>query len=101
MWPRRARYYGASCTCYYKWLHWYEADGLDGLRDRSIRLLRIPTAIDSSAVEKTLWVRSTTSDLPTSRCTCTATTRLDHKSRTPRLNGKVCEDLSRRCTGPV
>ena len=23
------------------------------------------------------------------------------KPRTPRLNGKVCEDLARRCTGPV
>jgi hypothetical protein len=29
------RYYGISRNCYYKWLRRYEAEGLDGLKDRS------------------------------------------------------------------
>ena len=31
------RYYGISRQCYYGWLRRYEADGLDGLKDRSSR----------------------------------------------------------------
>ena len=29
------RYYGISRQCYYGWLRRYQADGLDGLKDRS------------------------------------------------------------------
>jgi len=29
------RYYGISTHCYYKWLRRFEAEGEDGLRDRS------------------------------------------------------------------
>jgi transposase-like protein len=29
------RYYGISRQCYYGWLRRYEADGIDGLKDRS------------------------------------------------------------------
>ena len=41
------RYYGISRQCYYGWLRRYEADGLDGLKDRSSRarvggLLQLP-----------------------------------------------------------
>ena len=31
------RYYGISRQCYYGWLRRFEADGLDGLKDRSSR----------------------------------------------------------------
>ena len=31
------RYYGISRQCYYGWLRRYEADGIDGLKDRSSR----------------------------------------------------------------
>ena len=31
------RYYGISRQCYYGWLRRYEADGLEGLKDRSSR----------------------------------------------------------------
>ena len=31
------RYYGISRECYYRWLRRYEADGLEGLKDRSHR----------------------------------------------------------------
>ncbi|MFE7161494.1 helix-turn-helix domain-containing protein [Streptomyces sp. NPDC057636] len=38
MWPplvATCRHYGISRPCYYTWLRRYEAEGLDGLKDRS------------------------------------------------------------------
>ena len=38
------RYYGISRQCYYGWLRRYEADGFDGLKDRSQRPHHSPRA---------------------------------------------------------
>jgi transposase InsO family protein len=51
------RYYGISRNCYYIWLRRYEAEGLDGLRDRSSAPHHSPKATPSEVVEKVLWLR--------------------------------------------
>jgi transposase len=51
------RYYGISRQCYYCWLRRYEADGLEGLKDRSQRPHHSPRATQAEVVEKILWLR--------------------------------------------
>jgi transposase len=51
------RYYGISRQCYYGWLRRYEADGLDGLKDRSQRPHHSPRATQAEVVEKIVWLR--------------------------------------------
>ena len=51
------RYYGISRQCYYGWLRRYEADGLDGLKDRSQRPHHSPRATQAEVVEKIIWLR--------------------------------------------
>jgi len=51
------RYYGISRQCYYGWLRRFEADGLDGLKDRSQRPHHSPRATQSDIVEKIIWLR--------------------------------------------
>jgi len=51
------RYYGISRNCYYKWLRRFEAEGVDGLQDRSSAPHRMPTATSAEVVEKILWLR--------------------------------------------
>ena len=51
------RYYGISRNCYYKWLRRYEAEGLDGLKDRSSRPHHMPKATDTEVIEKIIWLR--------------------------------------------
>ena len=51
------RYYGISRQCYYGWLRRYEADGLDGLKDRSSRPHRSPRVTQAEVIEKILWLR--------------------------------------------
>jgi transposase-like protein len=48
------RYYGISRQCYYHWLKRYEAEGLEGLRDRSSAPHHSPTATKAEVVEKIL-----------------------------------------------
>ena len=51
------RYYGISRQCYYGWLRRYEADGLEGLKDRSQRPHHSPRATQAEVVEKIVWLR--------------------------------------------
>ena len=51
------RYYGISRECYYRWLRRYEADGLQGLKDRSHRPHHSPQATQAEVVEKIVWLR--------------------------------------------
>jgi transposase InsO family protein len=51
------RYYGISRQCYYVWYRRYQADGLDGLRDRSSRPLACPTATRTEVVGKIIYLR--------------------------------------------
>ncbi|MFF7234062.1 IS481 family transposase [Streptomyces sioyaensis] len=51
------RYYGISRQCYYRWQRRYEADGLEGLKDRSSAPHHMPTATAADVVEKILWLR--------------------------------------------
>ena len=51
------RYYGISRECYYRWLRRYEADGLEGLKDRSHRPHHSPRATEAEVVEKIVWLR--------------------------------------------
>jgi transposase len=51
------RYYGISRQCYYGWLRRFEADGLDGLKDRSQRPHHSPRATHAEVVEKIIWLR--------------------------------------------
>ncbi|MFG2887926.1 helix-turn-helix domain-containing protein [Streptomyces sp. NPDC048248] len=51
------RYYGISRPCYYTWLRRYEAEGLDGLKDRSSAPHHTPHANKADVVEKILWLR--------------------------------------------
>jgi len=51
------RYYGISRQCYYGWLRRYEADGLDGLKDRSQRPHHSPPATQAEVIEKIIWLR--------------------------------------------
>ena len=46
------RYYGISRQCYYGWLRRYEADGLDGLKDRSSRPHHSPKVTQAEVIEK-------------------------------------------------
>jgi transposase InsO family protein len=50
------RYYGISRQCYYGWLRRYEADGLDGLKDRSSRPHNSPNVTQAEVIEKILWL---------------------------------------------
>ena len=50
------RYYGISRQCYYGWLRRYEADGLEGLKDRSQRPHHSPRATEAEVVEKIVWL---------------------------------------------
>jgi transposase len=51
------RYYGISRQCYYGWLRRYEADGLDGLKDRSSRPHHSPRVTQAEVIEKIVWLR--------------------------------------------
>ena len=51
------RYYGISRKCYYRWRRRYEADGLDGLKDRSHRPHHSPRATQAEVIEKIVWLR--------------------------------------------
>jgi transposase len=51
------RYYGISRQSYYGWLRRYEADGLDGLKDRSSRPHHSPRMTPVEVVEKIVWLR--------------------------------------------
>lgn len=51
------RYYGISRQCYYRWQRRYEAEGLEGLKDRSSAPHHMPTATEAEVVEKILWLR--------------------------------------------
>jgi transposase len=51
------RYYGISRQCYDGWLRRYQADGLDGLKDRSSRPHRSPNITQAEVVEKIVWLR--------------------------------------------
>ncbi len=53
------RYFGISRQHYYTWLHRYQAEGLDGLRDRSRRPKTCPHATDAEVVEKIVHLRRT------------------------------------------
>jgi transposase len=50
-------YYGISRQCYYSWLRRFEADGLEGLKDRSRRPHRSPRLTLAEVVEKIVWLR--------------------------------------------
>src|SRR6185503_2692280 len=51
------RYYGVSRQAYYHWLNRYEAEGFEGLKDRSSAPHHSPTATDAEVIEKILWLR--------------------------------------------
>jgi len=51
------RYYGISGQCYYGWLRRYEADGLEGVKDRSSRPHRSPNSTQAEVIEKIVWLR--------------------------------------------
>jgi transposase len=51
------RYYGISRQCDYGWLRRYQADGVEGLKDRSSRPHASPKATQAEVVEKILWLR--------------------------------------------
>jgi transposase len=51
------RYYGVSRQAYYHWLKRYEAEGFEGLKDRSSAPHHSPTATDAEVIEKILWLR--------------------------------------------
>jgi transposase len=51
------RYYGISRQCYYGWLRRYQADGLDGLKDRSSRPHNSPRVTQAEVIEKIVWLR--------------------------------------------
>src|SRR3954447_26913638 len=55
--PRPCRYYGTSRQCYYVWRRRYDADGVEGLKDRSSRPHASPKATHAEVVEKILWLR--------------------------------------------
>src|SRR6185437_10067336 len=57
------RYYGISRQCYYGWLRRYEADGLDGLKDRSSRPHHSPRMTQA---EPRQWQWATRCPLPES-----------------------------------
>jgi Helix-turn-helix domain len=51
------RYYGISRECYYRWLRRYEADGLDGLKDRSAPTTPFTPGHQAEVIEKIVWLR--------------------------------------------
>ena len=51
------RYYGISRQVFYKWRRRYDADGLDGLRDRSHRPQVSPNATRTEVVGKIIYLR--------------------------------------------
>jgi transposase InsO family protein len=55
---KTCRYYGISRQIYYTWLHRYEEEGLDGLRDRSSRPKESPNATKAEVVEKIAYLRT-------------------------------------------
>jgi transposase InsO family protein len=55
---KTCRYYGISRQIYYTWLHRYEEEGLDGLRDRSSRPKESPNATKAEVVEKIVYLRT-------------------------------------------
>jgi transposase len=52
------RYYGISRNTFYKWLRRYEAEGEEGLKDRSSRPHHSPRATDGEVIEKIIWLRT-------------------------------------------
>ena len=50
-------YYGVSRQAYYAWLKRYEADGFEGLKDRSSASHHSPTATNAEVIERILWLR--------------------------------------------
>jgi transposase InsO family protein/transposase-like protein len=53
------RYYGISRQAYYTWHRRYQADGLDGLRDRSSAPLVCPNTTPTEVVGKIIYLRQT------------------------------------------
>jgi transposase InsO family protein len=53
------RYYGISRQCFYTWKRRYQADGLDGLRDRSSAPLVCPNTTPTEVVGKIIYLRQT------------------------------------------
>jgi transposase InsO family protein/transposase-like protein len=53
------RYYGISRQCFYTWKRRYDAEGLDGLRDRSRRPHVSPGATRTEVVGKIIYLRQT------------------------------------------
>lgn len=51
------RYYGISRQCFYTWRRRYEAEGLEGLKDRSSAPHHTPHATTADVVDKILWLR--------------------------------------------
>jgi transposase InsO family protein len=51
------RYYGISRQAYYTWYRRYQADGLDGLRDRSSAPLVCPSTTPTEVVGKIIYLR--------------------------------------------
>lgn len=51
------RYFGITRQTYYNWLRRYEAEGTDGLRDRSKRPRTSPNATRTGVVEKIVHLR--------------------------------------------
>ncbi len=51
------RYYGISRQCYYVWYRRYQAQGLEGLRDRSSRPLICPNTTRTEVVGKIIYLR--------------------------------------------
>ncbi|KMO93788.1 IS481 family transposase [Streptomyces roseus] len=51
------RYYGISRPCFYKWLHRYQDEGLEGLRDRSSKPHHCPHATEADVVNKIVYLR--------------------------------------------
>ena len=54
---KTCRYYGISRQAYYKWYRRFEAEGADGLRDRSKRPLNSPRATKTEVIGKILYLR--------------------------------------------
>jgi transposase-like protein len=69
------RYYGISRQCYYGWLRRYEANGIDGLKDRSSRPHHSPRVTQAEVIERSSGCGSTTTSAqPRSPCIWPATT---------------------------
>ena len=54
---KTCRYYGITRQSYYVWYRRYEAEGIDGLRDRSSRPLSSPKATKTEIVGKIVYLR--------------------------------------------